>query len=271
MRASDGNTVFNVDLGSYAITVANEIQGGASSIAGDGGLAFDGRNIWVGIGVNDNPSNINLLFQVRPSDGAILNSVNLGTSSSFSTVSGVAFDGANIWAARTDGFAVKVRVSDLTVQGTVPVDGSAFGIAFGGGNIWVACNSSGLVTRFAAGPGLNSPTSFSVHSTNESAPVGIAFDGVNMWITAMADNVVVKMGPDGSVLGTYNVGSAPSGVVFDGANIWVANSRSNTVTKLRASDGSIIGTFSVTASPMSLIFDGANIWVASTNNTLTKL
>jgi len=37
---------------------------------------------------------------------------------------------------------------------------------------------------------------------------------------------------DGTVLGTFSVGSQPIGVAFDGANIWVANQLSNNVTKL---------------------------------------
>jgi DNA-binding beta-propeller fold protein YncE len=37
---------------------------------------------------------------------------------------------------------------------------------------------------------------------------------------------------DGTILGTFGVGSGPRGVAFDGANIWVANHDSNTVSKL---------------------------------------
>jgi len=37
---------------------------------------------------------------------------------------------------------------------------------------------------------------------------------------------------DGSLVGTYSVGSYPIGIAFDGANIWVANNGSDNVTKL---------------------------------------
>ena len=43
----------------------------------------------------------------------------------------------------------------------------------------------------------------------------------------------------------YPVGAAPSGVAFDGTNIWVANGSSNNVTRLLASNGSVVGTYSV--------------------------
>jgi DNA-binding beta-propeller fold protein YncE len=270
MRASDGATVFNTDIQSYAIEQASLIESGVpSGIQQGGGLAFDGHNIWVGISVNDNPDYINLLLKVRPTDGSVLGYVNLG-GVSFESVDGLAFDGLNVWVAKSDTL-VKVRASDMSVQGTFNTPGATKGVAFGGGNVWVACNSSGLVAKIFAGSTTNSVTSFPVGSGNGSAPFAIAFDGANMWLTTASDNTVIKIAPDGSVLGTYSVGARPNAVVFDGANIWVASSGSNTVTKLRASDGSIVGTFSVTPSPVSLIFDGANIWVASTNNTLTKL
>jgi DNA-binding beta-propeller fold protein YncE len=38
---------------------------------------------------------------------------------------------------------------------------------------------------------------------------------------------------DGTLLGTFNVGTNPLGVAFDGANIWVANAVANgTVSKM---------------------------------------
>ena len=76
---------------------------------------------------------------------------------------------------------------------------------------------------------------------------------------------------DGTVLGTFAVGSAPVGVRFDGTNVWVANSGSNNVTKLQASTGKVLGTFAVGAVPQDLVYDGANIWVANTSsNTMTQ-
>jgi DNA-binding beta-propeller fold protein YncE len=59
---------------------------------------------------------------------------------------------------------------------------------------------------------------------------------------------------------------------FDGANIWVTNSSGSTVSKVRASDGTVLGTFNVGSHPQGLAFDGVNIWVANLfSNTVTKL
>jgi hypothetical protein len=42
---------------------------------------------------------------------------------------------------------------------------------------------------------------------------------------------------DGTIQGTFAVGSDPIAAAFDGSNIWVVNLAGNTVTKLRATDG----------------------------------
>jgi Leucine-rich repeat (LRR) protein len=76
---------------------------------------------------------------------------------------------------------------------------------------------------------------------------------------------------DGSVLGTYSVGTYPREICFDGTNIWITN-ESGTVTKLRTSDGSVLATYSVGTTPQGICFDGTNIWVTNKgNNNVTKL
>jgi len=47
----------------------------------------------------------------------------------------------------------------------------------------------------------------------------------------------------------YKVGMNPSGLAFDGANMWVVNYSSNNVMKLAASDGTVLGTFDVGTNP----------------------
>lgn len=44
--------------------------------------------------------------------------------------------------------------------------------------------------------------------------------------------VAKRRASDGSIAGTFAVGTNAQGVAFDGVNIWVANGGSNTVTKL---------------------------------------
>ena len=102
-------------------------------------------------------------------------------------------------------------------------------------------------------------------------PFSICSDGANIWVTNWGSNNVTKLrSSDGTILGTYNVGTKPLGICLDDSSVWVANWGSKNVTKLRASDGSTIGTYSVGSFPHYICFDGANIWVtnAGSNNVM---
>ena len=71
------------------------------------------------------------------------------------------------------------------------------------------------------------------------------------------DNTVTKLrAGDGTVLGTFSVGTQPEGLAFGGANTWVTNFGGNSVTKLASSDGTPLGTFSVGQKPAGAAFDG---------------
>src|SRR5262249_9088235 len=105
-----------------------------------------------------------------------------------------------------------------------------------------------------------------------TAPFGLACDGVNMWVANFSDNTVTKLGPDGTVLGTFPVGSKPWALAFDGASIWVTNRGDGTVSRLRASYGAALGTFPVGTFPLGVAFDGVYIWVANSHlNTVSVL
>ena len=63
--------------------------------------------------------------------------------------------------------------------------------------------------------------------------MGIAFDGTNIWVTNVAGGTVTELhASDGSLVGTFFVGTSPQGVAFDGVYIWVTNQRDNTASKL---------------------------------------
>ena len=46
------------------------------------------------------------------------------------------------------------------------------------------------------------------------------------------DSVTELNASDGSLVGTYPVGSDPGAITFDGTHIWVANQIDNTVTEI---------------------------------------
>jgi len=271
MRASDGATVFTLDVRGYVnnaiIPVLWPFAVQSIQISG---IFYDGQNIWVGVALNTLPF---VLLKVRESDVTVLSYIYLlplGIHEG-SVPGGIAFDGKYIWVAvaGTDHFIARYGASNSQLQAVLNLNGNSPVLASDGVDVWAAGNDTGTVTR--GNPATNSGSTFNVGSGAQSAPSGLAFDGTNMWVSLFGDNSVTKLALDGSVLGTYSVGSHPGPLVFDGVNIWVGNAGSNSVTKLRASDGSVLGTFGVSASPISLVFDGANIWVGCSDSTLRKL
>ena len=271
MRASDGATVFSLDVKGYVNNVIVPVLFPfvVQSIE-QSGLFYDGQNLWVGVSLNGLPF---VILKVRASDASVLSYIyvlQLGVHGG-SVPGGIAFDGKYIWVAvaGTDHFIAKYGAANAGIQAIFNLNGNTPVLATDGANLWCAGNDTGTVTRINAAT--NAFATFNVGSGSQSAPSGLAFDGTNMWITAFADNAVIKMALDGSVLGTYSVGSGPKSLVFDGANMWVANTGSNTVTKLRASDGALLDTFDVDGSPSCVVFDGINVWVGTSTSTLVKL
>jgi hypothetical protein len=100
-----------------------------------------------------------------------------------------------------------------------------------------------------------------------TGPAGVIFDGAYIWVVNHGNNNVVKVQPsDGSIIGNFAVGQGPKFIAFDGTNIWVTNEDTNNVTKLRVSDGMVQGTFAVGSAPEGLAFDGSSVWVANSED-----
>lgn len=113
------------------------------------GLAFDGVHIWVAAFAQGFGSFVQGL---RASDGVALKPYFAGNSSTLLT--GIAFDGANIWAVDNhNNNVIKVRASDGAVLATPVVGQSPQGVAFDGANIWVANAGSNNVTKLRARDG----------------------------------------------------------------------------------------------------------------------
>ena len=118
LRASDGTVV-----GTYPV--------------GEGcfGITFDGSNIWV---VNRGSSS---LTKLRASDGK-----NLGTFAAPGAPYAVAFDGSNVRVTGTP-YLLEFRGSDGAMLAQFTLADSA-GVAYDGKNVWVARTESESVVKF---------------------------------------------------------------------------------------------------------------------------
>ena len=111
-------------------------------------------------------------------------------------------------------------------------------------------------------------------------PVALLFDGSNVWVANTFDDSLMKLSPDGSVVGTFPIGKGPDALAFDGEHLWVANTGlelttekppPGTISKVTLS-GEVIGEFPVGRWPVTLAFDGDSLWVANlVDKTVMKL
>ena len=142
----------------------------------------------------------------------------------------ILFDGSNIWVACWGSTKVyKLRASDGTQLGKIPMQFGPQTLGFDGKKIWVADDSSSVMTLIRPSDGKI------IGSANSGAwpCLGMAFDGNDMWGTDYGAYTVNRMrAASGAFAGRIPVGVQPVGVIFDGTSIWVANQADDTVTKI---------------------------------------
>ncbi|HZS18529.1 MAG TPA: hypothetical protein VFA51_11420 [Candidatus Udaeobacter sp.] len=105
-------------------------------------------------------------------------------------------------------------------------------------------------------------------------PQAMAFDGANIWVTSGQSQYITKLrASDGTLLGTFPVGTITVGATFDGTYVWLANwgYGANSLTRVRL-DGSVEGVYPIGPhGPYSLMFDGTNIWVSTLESHVIKM
>jgi hypothetical protein len=206
VRASDG-------------TVQGYVHINGGSLASLSEVAFDGTNIWVGSGSDQN------VIKVQASDGSVQDTIRVAGNPR-----ALAFDGNNIWSSGESSGTVNITNGDThtnTYFGVGSGNGSVpQGLAFDGTNMWVASYQDNIIIKMALDGSVLSTYSVGLH------PRSLVFDGANIWVGNVGSSTITKLrASDGSVQGTFNVNGSPTCLVFDGANVWVGTS-ANTLYKL---------------------------------------
>lgn len=178
----------------------------------------------------------------------------------YNDLTGIAFDGVNMWAtAESNDAVIKIDPAGngtaYNGTGSVP-----YRIAFDGTNMWTSNTNGASVTK------VDPSGSMTTYSGLSSNPRGIAADSSgNVWVTLPNNSGVAKIDQSGTIT-EYNsiTGASPFGIAFDGTNMWTSNYTDNTVTKV---DPSGVGTtYPVSGpNPWNLAFDGVNMWVCNGN------
>jgi len=94
-------------------------------------------------------------------------------------------------------------------------------------------------------------------------PLGSASAGGTQSVSSLGETTFDGGGTTGSTAG-------PEAIAFDGTYVWVATQFNNSIIRIRVSDGTIAGTFVVGTRPVALLYAAGSIWVANllSNNVM---
>ena len=186
-------------------TVASTL--GANPIA----IAFDGSLIWT--------ANFSISAGVSiVTPGATIPWTVTTVTSGFTGLTGIAYDGSNMWV--TDGSVGLVFKLNSTggILQTVTVASAPNALVFDGANLWIPGLPDTLsVVRVSTGALLATLT-----GNGLSSPYAAAFDGQRILVTNQSGNSVsLWKAADLTTIGTVPMAGTPTGVCSDGVNFWV--------------------------------------------------
>jgi len=175
-------------------------------------MAFDGERIWTANHAGSGSISIVTLSPLSVS------TVNTG----FNQVSGIIYDGSNIWITDATMQATNGALRELDPLGgffpQLPV--------FDGTNIWVPDSSSANIVTVVRATGALSGTVLATLSGNGmSQPFQAAFDGERILVgNYVGSSVSLWTASDLTPIGTFSTGMStdPEGACSDGLNFWIA-------------------------------------------------
>jgi hypothetical protein len=180
-------------------------------------IAFDGVQIWI----TSSYSGVYILSFSAGCNPCVTN-----VTTGFSNLSGIVYDGANIWVAdRGDNQLKKLSASGNVIQ-SVPVGLFPGNLVCDSTNIWVLRgNNAVTVVRAATGAVVATLT-----GNGLDGPFDVAFDGERILVTNAGNSgsghtVSLWKATDLSPLGSFTAGAVGAGVASvcsDGLNFWIA-------------------------------------------------
>jgi len=255
----------------------------------DGGMCYDGRNLWVASAPNSPRSTS--LVKVSVEDGSIvirndaLHTVDLtDVMDGFYTM---CFDGTRLWLSKQDWFyvvdpltldlimAIKVMKPSITMEYHIR------NLCFDGTYIWGTCTLGMFL--------IPKTTAYTTIDPMDGCPTdatAMTFDGKYIWALNPTNNTVYKFisGLDsggGAIvikLAEYDMGISPRALCCDGTYLWVSNGGSLadpatgtvTIMDLKTNVKEELGV--AIPDPRYICFDGLCVWVLDiTNNKLYKI
>jgi hypothetical protein len=233
---------------------------------GPSSITADWENLWVGGVARD------LIVKVRPSDGQVLQIVEVGKMGV--GVTDLTFDGANVWALVADS-AIKVRAGDGEVLGSYQliVDRAGFtpaNLAFDAGMVWVGAGNRDLALKLHTSNG-------EIAHVVELGKMGVgvsdmALYGEHMWI--LVGDFALKVDYyENQIVGSYDLsfdatGLVPQCVTHGTESIWVGGRNRDVVVQVRPGDGQVLQVVPVAkfgAGVRDLAYDGENVWALVAN------
>ncbi len=185
------------------------------------GIAFDGQRIWT---ANQGAGSVSIVT-VSPLSVTTV-------STGFTNLSGIVFDGTNMWVTDNIGAVDKLRQlnSSGAILQSVDVGDDPRFPAFDGTNIWVPNQTSNTVTVVRATGAFAGTVLATLSGNGLSGPWCAAFDGERILVTNISGNSVsLWKASDLTPIGTFPTGAStsPQGACSDGLNFWISLTGAN--------------------------------------------
>ena len=191
--------------------------------------------------------------------GTVLNTF---TPPDVGSMSGLAFDGPNIWLSDQNGNTIYEldQTGGIVSSFAGPASDPA-GLTFDGTNLWLVDRATDMIYELDT-----SGNVLSSFATPGNDPRGLTFDGTNLWLVEGQNTEIYELTTAGAVVSNFNW---PSGqlrdITWNGTSLWLVDRDDQVVRELNTT-GTELSTFALPdTGGAGITFDGLNFWHADTN------